>query len=65
MSFQKLKTNKFCVGQKHYGGTKHINGDIVFNKKTGSVRLSFSWAMLDLQEKKSVIVSDNTIQAEG
>ena len=36
MSFQKFKTNSFCVGQKHYFGTKNIVGEITFYKKTGS-----------------------------
>ena len=35
MSFQKFKTNSYCVGQKHHGGAKNINGEITFNKKTG------------------------------
>ena len=28
MSFQELKTDLFCVGQKHYSGTKDIVGEI-------------------------------------
>ena len=35
MSFQKFKTNSYCVGQKHYRGTKNIAGEISINKKTG------------------------------
>ena len=36
MSFQKFKTDSFCVGQqKHYSATKNIVGEITFNKKTG------------------------------
>ena len=35
MSFQNLKTNSYCVGQKHYSGTKNITGETTFNKKTG------------------------------
>ena len=34
MSFQKFKTNSYCVGSKHYSGTKDITGEISFNKKT-------------------------------
>ena len=34
MSFQKFKTNSYCVGQKHYSGTKNINSEITINKKT-------------------------------
>ena len=35
MSFQKFKTNRYCVGQKHYSGTKKFAGEITINKKTG------------------------------
>ena len=35
MSFQKFKTNSYCVGQKHNSGTKNIAGEITINKKTG------------------------------
>ena len=33
MSFQKYKTNSYCVGQKHYTGKKNIVGEITLNKK--------------------------------
>ena len=32
-SYQKFKANSYCVGQKHYSGTKNINGETIFNKK--------------------------------
>ena len=35
MSFQKFKTNIYCVGQKHYSGAKNIVGEVTFNKKSG------------------------------
>ena len=35
MSFQKFKTNSYCVGQKHYSGTKNIAVEITIDKKTG------------------------------
>ena len=35
MSFQKFKRDSYCVGGKHYSGTKNISGDITINKKTG------------------------------
>ena len=35
MSFQKFKTNSYCVGQKHYSSTKNFVGEITFNNKTG------------------------------
>ena len=33
MSFKKFKSDSYCVGQKHYSGTKNIVGEITFNKK--------------------------------
>ena len=33
MSFQKFKTNRYCVVQRHYSGTKNIVGEITLNKK--------------------------------
>ena len=42
MNFQKSKTNGYCVGQKHYSGTKDIVGEITFNEKTGrEIKLLF------------------------
>ena len=35
MSFQKFKTNSYCVGQKHYSRRKNFVRDIIINKKTG------------------------------
>ena len=35
MNSQKFKTNSYCVGGKHYSGTKNIVGEITINKKTG------------------------------
>ena len=65
MSFQKFKTNSYCVGQKHYSGTKNIVGEITFNKKTGrEIKLLVGQCSI-CNRKKSMIVSDNTIQAEG
>ena len=65
MSFQKFKTNSYCVGQKHYSGTKNIVGEITPNKKTGS-EIKFLVGQCSIcNRKKSMIVSDNTIKAEG
>ena len=65
MSFQKFQTNSYCVGQKHYSGTKNIIGEITLNKKTGrEIKLLFGQCSI-CNRKKSMIVSDNTIQAEG
>ena len=65
MSFQKLKTNSYCVGQKHYSGTKNFVGEITLNKKTGrEIKLLVGKCVI-CDRKKSMIVGDNTIQAEG
>ena len=65
MSFNKFKNNSYCVGGKHYSTTINIRGDITQNKKTGApvklLRSTFSTC----KRNKSLIVSDQTIQAEG
>ena len=35
MNSNKFKTNSYCVGGKHYSGTKDITGEITLNEKTG------------------------------
>ena len=35
MSFNKIKTDSYCVGGRHKPGTKNIVGEITINKKTG------------------------------
>ena len=65
MISQKFKSDSFCVGGKHRSGTKHITGEITVNKKTGrEVKLLVGKCVI-CNRKKSMIVSDNTIQAEG
>ena len=65
MNSQKFKSNSYCVGGKHYSGTKNITGEITVNKKTGKeVKLLVGKCSI-CNRKKSMIVSDNTIQAEG
>ena len=47
MNSQKFKTNSFCVGGKHYSGTKNITGEVVVNKKTGKeVKFLFGKCMI-------------------
>ena len=65
MSFQKFRTNSYCVGQKHYSGTKNIVGEIAVNKKTGKDTKLLVEKCVICNRKKSMIVSDNTIKAEG
>ena len=65
MNSQKFKSDSYCVGGKHRSGTKNITGDISFNKKTGrEIKLLVGKCVI-CDRKKSMIVSDNTIQAEG
>ena len=65
MSFQKFKSESYCVGGRHKSGTKNIVGDITINKKTGKeVKLLVGECVI-CDRKKTVIVSDNVIQAEG
>ena len=65
MNSQKFKTNSYCVGGKHYSGTKNITGEITVNKKTGKQIKLLVGKCVICDRKKSMIVSDNTIQAEG
>ena len=65
MSFQKLETNSFCVGQKHYSPTKNIVGKMTFSKKTvKEIELLVGQCSL-CSWKESVILSDNTMVAES
>ena len=65
MSSQKFKTNSYCVGGRHHSSTSNISGDITNNKKTGKeVKLLVGKCVI-CNRKKTMIVSDNVIQAEG
>ena len=65
MSSQKFKTNSYCVGGRHHSSTSNITGDITINKKTGKeVKLLVGKSVI-CNRKKTMIVSDNVIQAEG
>ena len=64
MSFQKFKSDSYCVGGRHRSATKKIVGDITINKKTGKkVKLLVGKCVI-CDRKKTMIVSDNVIQAE-
>ena len=60
MSFQKFKSDSFCVGGRHKPSTVKIYGEIT--SKGSKVLISFC---SKCQRKKSMTVSDNTIEAEG
>ena len=65
MSFQRFKTSSYCVGGKHRSSTKNITGEITFNKKSGKEIKLLVGKCEAGKRKKSIIVSDNTIHAEG
>ena len=66
MNSQKFKSDSYCVGGKHRSATKNITGEITFNnKKTGKEIKLLVGKCVICDRKKSMIVSDNTIQAEG
>ena len=65
MSFQNFKSESYCVGGRHRSATKNIVGDITINKKSGrEVKLLVGKCVI-CDRKKTMIVSDNVIQAEG
>ena len=65
MSFNKFKNNSYCVGGKHYSATINIRGNITQNKKTGMPVKLLRGTCSSCKRNKSLIVSDQTIQAEG
>ena len=65
MNSQKFKSDSYCVEGKHRSGTKNITGEITFNKKTGKEIKLIVGKCVICDRKKSMIVSDNTIQAES
>ena len=65
MSFQKFKSDSYCLGGRHRSATKNIVGDITINKKTGKeVKLLIGKCVI-CDRKKTMIVSDNVIQVEA
>ena len=59
MSFQKFKTDSYCVGGRHRSSTKNIYGDI---NSIGSEVLIGHCSICN--RKKSMTASDNTILLE-
>ena len=60
MSSQKFKTDSYCVGGGHRSATTKICGD----KTSKRSKVIIGYCSL-CKRKKSMTVSDNTIQAEG
>ena len=65
MSFQKFKSDSYCVGGRHKSGTKNIVGEISVNEKTGKEIKLLVGKYVVCDKRKSMIVSNNVIQAEG
>ena len=65
MNSQKFETIGYCAGGKHRSDTKNITGEITINKKTGREIKLLVGKCVVCNRKNSMIVSDNTIQAEG
>ena len=65
MSFNKFKNISYCVGGKHYSATTNIRGDITVSEKTGMPVELLRGTCSTCKRNKSLIVSDQTIQAEG
>ena len=65
MNSQKFENKSYCVGGKHRSGTKNITGEVTVNNKIGREIKLLVGKCLVCNRKKSMIVSDNTIQAEG
>ena len=59
-SFNKSKTNSFCVGGRHYTGTSNIRGVV---SAKGTKRLKGN--CVKCRRNKSMTVSDATKEAEG
>ena len=60
MSFQKFKSDSYCVGGRHRSATVKIYGDIT--SKVSKVLIGYCSIC---KRKKSMTVSDNTTKAEG
>ena len=65
MSFNKYKNNSYCVNRKHYSATANIRGDITQIKKTVMPVKLLRGTCSTCKRNKSLIISDQTIQAEG
>ena len=60
MSFNKFKSDSYCVGGRHRSATIKIYGDIT--SKCSKVLIGYCSIC---NRKKSMTVSDNTVKAEG
>ena len=60
MTFNKFKTDSYCVGGRHRSATKNIYGDVT--SKGSKVLIGYCSIC---NRKNSTTVSDDTIKAEG
>ena len=60
MTFNKFKTDSYCVGGRHRSATVKIFSDV--NSKGSKVLIGYCSVC---NRKKSMTVSDDTIKAEG
>ena len=60
LSFEKLKTDSYCVGGRHRSATKNLYAD----KKSKGSKVVIGYRSL-CNRKKIMTVSDITIEAEG
>ena len=60
MSFNKIKSDSYCVGGRHRSATVKMFGDIT--SKGAKILIGYCSICT---RKKSMTVSDNTIKAEG
>ena len=60
MTFNKFKTDSYCVGGRHRSATKNIYGDVT--SKGSKVLIGYCSIC---NRKKSMTNSDDTIKAEG
>ena len=65
MSFNKFEKDSYCVGGRHRSRTEGIVGDITTNKKTSKEVKLLVGKCVVCNRKKTMIVSDNVIEAEG
>ena len=65
MSSQKFKGDSYCFGGRLKSGKKNIVGEITFHKKNGKEIKLLVGNCVICKKRKSMIVSDNVIQAES
>ena len=60
MSYEKLKTNFYCVGGRYHSSTISFEGDLIKTRQILLICMCVQW-----NRKKSLILSDKTIAAKG